>query len=71
MPKPIRELSLNGEPKPITTITRTCRNCGACFVRSHSKDGDGMTGVWTECGTWYCSRQCAPGDTGTKNGDNQ
>lgn len=55
---PVRQKSLNGEPKPETSIERRCVTCGASFVRSLP----GRTrerGIWRDW-HWYCSVECDP-----------
>jgi hypothetical protein len=54
----LREESLHGEPKPTTSIERTCRTCGASFVKvPPGKTGE--AGIWIDW-AWYCSIECAP-----------
>jgi hypothetical protein len=55
---PIRQQSLKGQPKPLTSIERTCRTCGASFVRS-APGNTGERGIW-HYWTWYCSIECDP-----------
>ena len=56
---PLRQRSAKGLPKPHTSIERTCRACGAGFIGlAFGKTGE--RGIWTNCGQWYCSVECAP-----------
>lgn len=56
---PLRQRSAKGLPKPHTSIERTCRTCGASFIGlAFGKTGE--RGIWTDCGRWYCSVECAP-----------
>jgi hypothetical protein len=58
---PLRQRSAKGLPKPHTSIERTCRECGASFIGlAFGKTGE--RGIWTDCGRWYCSVECAPAD---------
>lgn len=57
---PIRERSANGEPKPKTSIERTCRRCGASFI-GLAAGRTGEQGVWSSVGEWFCSRECESG----------
>lgn len=66
---PIREKSLNGEPKPLTSIERTCRKCGASFIltapgKTHER------GLWRDW-QWYCSRECDPTPAATATATNR
>jgi hypothetical protein len=54
---PIRERSLNGQPQPVSRITRRCARCSACFIRS-APGKTGLRGIWTQEGRWYCSQEC-------------
>lgn len=56
MPYPIRQGSLNGEPKPLTSIERVCAECGASFFRS-APGITGLAGIWLNW-KWYCSQEC-------------
>lgn len=57
---PVRERSVHGEPKPTTSIERTCRACGASFL-GLAPGKTGLRGIWTERSTWFCSVECAGG----------
>lgn len=54
--RPVRQRSLNGVPKPETSIERVCQTCGASFVRSCK---DKLRGIWRDW-RWYCSEECDP-----------
>lgn len=57
--RPVRQASANGQPRPETTIERTCRTCKASFI-GLAAGKTGERGIW--CGWhWYCSAQCAKG----------
>jgi hypothetical protein len=57
---PMRQKSANGEPKPTTSIERTCVKCGASFLGlAFGKTGE--VGPWIDW-RWYCSVECAPAD---------
>lgn len=56
---PVRQKSLNGEPKPLTSIERTCKTCGASFIGS-AAGRTGERGIWRDW-SWYCSAECDPG----------
>lgn len=55
---PIRERSLNGVPKPETSIERTCKTCGASFAGS-APGKTGERGIWRDW-RWHCSMECDP-----------
>ena len=55
---PIRQKSAAGQPKPHTSITRTCRTCGACFI-GLAAGKTGERGIWDDDWKWYCSAECA------------
>lgn len=57
---PVRQKSLNGEPKPTTSISRCCHKCGASFILS-APGKTGLRGIWHEW-RWFCSVECAPAD---------
>jgi hypothetical protein len=52
----IRRKSVKGEPKPDTTIERTCQECGASFV-GLAAGTTGLRGPWDEW-RWFCSIEC-------------
>lgn len=56
-PTPVRERSARGEPKPTTSIERTCRGCGASFL-GLAPGKTGERGIWREPLRWYCSIEC-------------
>lgn len=53
---PIRQKSANGEPKPKTSIERTCRRCGAAFI-GLAVGRTGKRGIWQNH-RWFCSQEC-------------
>jgi len=53
---PVRERSLKGEPKPGTSIERTCKTCGASFIGGERGPERGIWRDWR----WYCSAECDP-----------
>lgn len=62
---PVRLKSARGEPKPTTTIERTCVSCGASFI-GLAPGKTGQRGLWIRTGRhwygiWACSVQCAEG----------
>ena len=57
---PIRKRSAAGNPRPSTTIERTCRECGASYL-GLMPGKTGEVGIWDEW-HWYCSLECAPID---------
>jgi hypothetical protein len=58
MSHPVRQQSARGEPKPLSSITRRCKTCGACFIGlAFGKTGE--AGIWHDW-RWYCSVECAP-----------
>ncbi len=54
---PVRRKSACGQPRPNTSIERTCDACGASFLGlAAGKTGErGIWGGWK----WYCSAECA------------
>lgn len=54
--RPVRVTSAHGEPRPATSIERTCRNCGASFI-GLAPGKTGLVGIWRESG-WFCSTEC-------------
>jgi hypothetical protein len=54
---PLRQKSANGQPRPNTTIERTCRKCGASFI-GLAAGKTGERGVWNNW-DWFCSVECA------------
>lgn len=59
MDVPVRQRSAQGKPKPLSQFERTCRRCGASFVRLDG--GASERGIWHDM-VWYCSVECAPVD---------
>lgn len=57
---PVRQKSAAGQPKPLATIERTCKGCGAAFL-GHAPGKTGERGIW-QGWRWYCSVECAEGD---------
>ena len=57
---PLRVESAHGEPKPSTSIERTCRKCGASFL-GLAPGKTGLRGIWKEPLVWFCSQECADG----------
>jgi len=55
---PIRQRSLRGQPRPATSIGRTCRKCGASFIGS-APGKTGERGLWRDW-QWFCSAECDP-----------
>jgi hypothetical protein len=55
---PVRKRSLKGQPKPETTIERTCKTCRASFIGS-APGKTGERGIWRNW-RWYCSVECDP-----------
>jgi hypothetical protein len=53
---PFRQSSAHGEPKPTTTIERTCRKCGASFL-GLAAGKTGEVGIWHQM-AWWCSVEC-------------
>lgn len=57
---PFRQKSAQGQPKPNTSIERTCRRCRASFL-GLAAGKTGEAGIW-HGGQWYCSVECAPAE---------
>lgn len=57
VPCPPRITSARGEPKPETSIERTCCNCGASFI-GLAPGKTGLRGIWQRF-RWFCSTECA------------
>jgi len=55
---PFRQKSAKGEPRPTTSIERTCSTCGASFI-GLAPGKTGEAGIWNYW-QWYCSIECAP-----------
>ncbi len=56
---PIRQKSANGQPRPTTSIERTCKRCGASLV-GLAPGKTGERGIW-DSWAWYCSQECFDG----------
>lgn len=57
---PMRQLSAKGEPKPTTSIERTCGTCGASSL-GLAPGKTGEAGLWSPSSfAWFCSIECAP-----------
>ena len=54
---PVRQRSAGGQPRPDTTIERTCQRCGASFI-GLAPGRTGERGLWREW-EWFCSVECA------------
>jgi hypothetical protein len=54
---PIRQKSASGQPKPKTSIERSCRGCGASFI-GLAAGKTGERGIWNGW-NWYCSEECS------------
>jgi hypothetical protein len=56
---PLRQKSAHGQPRPLTSITRSCKTCGASFI-GLAPGKTGERGLWDHGSRWYCSTECAP-----------
>lgn len=55
----VRQKSARGQPRPLTSITRTCKTCDASFI-GLAPGKTGERGLWDHGSRWYCSVECAP-----------
>ena len=55
---PVRQKSLRGQPRPETSIERTCETRRASFAGS-AAGKTGERGIWRDW-AWYCSVECDP-----------
>lgn len=55
---PLRQESACGQPRPNTSLERTCKACDASFI-GLAPGKTGERGIWTADWTWCCSAECA------------